>query len=85
MPRHGQEFVFVNTRRRKMAGVLAQRPIETMNNTAWQSARRRADLVQVRVHDLKPSAGGYAGVSFEDRQDFLGHKSGRITTHLLCC
>lgn len=22
-----------------------------------------------------------AGVSFEDRQDLLGHKSGRITTH----
>ena len=22
-----------------------------------------------------------AGVSFEDRQDFLGHRSGRITTH----
>lgn len=24
---------------------------------------------------------GAAGVSFEDRQDLLGHKSGRITTH----
>lgn len=25
--------------------------------------------------------GGYAEVSFEDRQDLLGHKSSRITTH----
>jgi hypothetical protein len=24
---------------------------------------------------------GAAGVSFEDRQDLLGHRSGRITTH----
>jgi integrase len=38
----------------------------------------------VRVHDLKHSFGRRlraAGVSFEDRQDLLGHKSTRITTH----
>jgi len=60
------------------------RPIQTMNNTAWQSARQRAGLPQVRVHDLKHTFGRRlraAGVSFEDRQDLLGHKSGRITTH----
>jgi integrase len=59
-------------------------PIGTMNNTAWQSARKRAGLTQVRVHDLKHTFGRRlraAGVSFEDRQDLLGHKSGRITTH----
>ena len=59
-------------------------PIETMNNTAWQSARRRAGLPQVRVHDLKHTFGRRlraAGVAFEDRQDLLGHRSGRITTH----
>ena len=59
-------------------------PVETINNTAWQSARRRAGLVQVRVHDLKHTFGRRlraAGVSFEDRQDLLGHRSGRITTH----
>jgi integrase len=58
--------------------------VETMNNTAWQSARSRAGLPQVRVHDLKHTFGRRlraAGVSFEDRQDLLGHKSGRITTH----
>ncbi len=78
------EFVFVNTRRRKVSGVLVRRPMETMNNTAWQSARRRIGLLQVRVHDLKHTFGRRlraAGVSFEDRQDLLGHKSGRITTH----
>ena len=41
-------------------------------------------LPQVRVHDLKHTFGRRlraAGVSFEDRQDLLGHRSGRITTH----
>lgn len=41
-------------------------------------------LRKVRVHDLKHTFGRRlraAGVSFEDRQDLLGHKSGRITTH----
>ena len=59
-------------------------PIETMNNTAWQQARLRAGLPQVRIHDLKHTFGRRlraAGVSFEDRQDLLGHRSGRITTH----
>jgi len=68
------EFVFV----------YRGRPIETMHNTAWQSARRRAGLPQVRVHDLKHTFGRRlraVGVSFEDRQDLLGHRSGRITTH----
>ncbi|HUN26045.1 MAG TPA: tyrosine-type recombinase/integrase [Steroidobacteraceae bacterium] len=39
---------------------------------------------RVRVHDLKHTFGRRlraAGVGFEDRQDLLGHKSGRITTH----
>ena len=38
----------------------------------------------IRVHDLKHTFGRRlraAGVSFEDRQDLLGHKSGRITTY----
>ena len=39
---------------------------------------------KVPVHDLKHTYGRRlraAGVSFEDRQYVLGHKSGRITTH----
>ena len=38
----------------------------------------------MRVHDLKHTFGRRlraAGVSFEDRQDLLGHRAGRITTH----
>jgi len=49
-----------------------------------QSARRRARLTHLRVRDLKHTFGRRlraAGVSFEDRQDLLGHRSGRITTH----
>lgn len=55
-----------------------------INNSGWQGARKRAGLSQVRVHDLKHTFGRRlraAGVSFEDRQDLLGHRSGRITSH----
>ncbi len=60
------------------------RRVLSMNNTAWQKARKRVGLPQVRVHDLKHTFGRRlraAGVGFEDRQDLLGHKSGRITSH----
>ena len=63
---------------------LRGRPLTMMGNSAWYSARVRVGLPQVRVHDLKHTFGRRlraAGVSFEDRQDLLGHKSGRITTH----
>jgi len=39
---------------------------------------------RVRVHDLKHTFGRRlraAGVGFEDRQDLLGHRNGRITSH----
>ncbi len=55
-----------------------------MLNSAWRKARERAELPTVRVHDLKHAFGRRlraAGVSFEDRQDLLGHESARITTH----
>jgi integrase len=60
------------------------RPVKRMRNQAWCEARKRAGLPRLRVHDLKHSFGRRlraAGVSFEDRQDLLGHKSGRVTTH----
>lgn len=59
------------------------KPIHHMLNNGWRKARALTDL-PVRVHDLKHSFGRRlrsAGVSFEDRQDLLGHKSTRITTH----
>jgi len=67
-------YVFIYSGRRQ----------KKMNNTGWQHARVRAGLSQVRVHDLKHTFGRRlraAGVSFEDRQDLLGHRSGRITSH----
>jgi integrase len=54
---------------------------------AWAEARGEpapAGFRSIRVHDLKHTFGRRlraAGVSFEDRQDLLGHRSGRITTH----
>lgn len=60
------------------------KPITRMLNSAWKKARKRAGLPEVRVHDLKHTFGRRlrsAGVGFEDRQDLLGHKNGRITTH----
>ena len=59
-------------------------PITRMLNTAWRRARKTAGLPMVRAHDLKHTYGRRlrsAGASFEDRQDLLGHCSGRITTH----
>lgn len=60
------------------------RPLARILSTGWRNARVKAELPHVRVHDLKHTFGRRlraAGVSFEDRQDLLGHRSGRITTH----
>ena len=68
----------------KYVFVYRGNPIERMNNSGWKDARKKAGLQQVRVHDLKHTFGRRlraAGVNFEDRQDLLGHKSGRITNH----
>ena len=59
-------------------------PLLRVSNHGWRRARLRADLPLVRFHDLRHTFGHRlraAGVSFEDRQDLLGHRSGRITTH----
>ncbi len=74
--RRGQHPFFVFT--------YKDQPISRMLNSAWMRARKKVGLQQVRVHDLKHTYGRRlraAGVSFEDRQDLLGHRSGRITTH----
>ncbi len=53
----------------------------------WEEQREESPaegFSKLRVHDLKHTFGQRlraAGVSFEDRQDLLGHRSGRITTH----
>ncbi len=58
-------------------------PLRTMNTSAWKQARSALGL-PVRIHDLKHTFGRRlraSGVNFEDRQDLLGHKSSRVTTH----
>ena len=59
-------------------------PVLRMNGHAWCKARERAGLKQCRIHDLRHTFGRRlraAEVSFENRQDLLGHKSNRITDH----
>jgi len=68
------EFVFV----------FRGHPVKSMYNTGWKEARAKVGLDHVRIHDLRHTFGRRlraAGVSFEDRQDLLAHKSGRMTTH----
>jgi len=60
------------------------RPLHHMLNNGWRAARKKVGLDSVRVHDLRHTFGmrlRAVGVSFEDRQDLLGHKSDRMTTH----
>ena len=55
---------------------MPYRPVRTMNNTAFQTARRKAGLDRLRVHDLRHTFGqrlSDAGVSEEDRALLLGH------------
>ena len=37
--------------------VMDYRPIRTMNNTAWQTARKKAGLGDLHVHDLRHTVG----------------------------
>lgn len=58
-------------------------PIETMNNTAWQSARVRAGLSDLHVHDLRHTVGmrlREAGVR-DVAGDVLWHSGGSIPDH----
>ncbi len=60
------------------------RRLQKMSGSAWRTARVCAGLPQVRIHDLKHTFGRRlraAGVSYEDRQNLLGHKPVRITHH----
>jgi integrase len=82
------EYVFVWRRERVVnvdeAPVMPYRPIHTMNNTAFQSARRAAKLERVRVHDLRHTFGQRlrdAGVSEEDRALLLGHAMTGMPQH----
>ncbi len=58
--------------------------IGTMNNTAWQNARRSVGLRAARIHDLRHTFGcrlRAAGVSDEDRAALLGHSGSSMPRH----
>jgi integrase len=83
-------IVFPYSRRSKgKVGPEDMHPIETMNNSAWQKARKQAaktdpQLWDLHVHDLRHTVGERlrgAAVSKEDRADILWHSSGSMTTH----
>jgi integrase len=60
------------------------RPVSRMLNTSWKRARIRANLPQLRVHDLRHTFGHRlraSGVHNEDRKALMGHTNGDITTY----
>lgn len=82
------EFVFVYRRERVKnlteAPEMPYRRIQTMNNTAWQRARREADLGDLHVHDLRHTVGmrlREAGVPEGTAADLLWHTGGSMTHH----
>lgn len=84
---HG-EFVFVWRRERvknfDLESVMPYGPINTMNNTAFQNARREASLAKIRVDDLRRTFGQRLrddGVAEEDRALLLGHALSGMPQH----
>ena len=58
--------------------------VSSMNNTAWQRARREAGLRAVRIHDLRHTFAcrlRAVGVSMEDREVLLGHANHSMAGH----
>lgn len=73
-----EQFVFVHRFRGEW------RHMSSIDTNGWKLNRAKVGLADVRVHDLRHTFGRRlraADVSFEDRQDLLGHKSSRMTTH----
>jgi integrase len=83
-----EEFVFVWRRERVKnlddAPVMPYRPLETMNNTAWQRARRQAGMPDLHVHDLRHTVGmrlREAGVPQSTVAEILWHSCASMTGH----
>jgi integrase len=88
------EFVFVykpNRDRTQWKGLSRPnhepkppRPIQTMNNTAWQNWRAKSGLGDLHVHDLRHTVGmrlREAGVAEETRADILWHRRQGMPQH----
>ncbi|WP_230427152.1 tyrosine-type recombinase/integrase [Collimonas humicola] len=81
-----KEFVFTYKQEVKDKKLPQHEPdrVDTINNTGWQKARSRANLTQVRVHDLRHTFGQRlraAGVSSEDRKALMGHATSDMSEH----
>jgi integrase len=77
-----EEFVFVWTRGVKKVHVGG--PMETMNNTAWQRARREIGIPDLHIHDLRHTVGmrlREAEVREEMIADILWHVRPGMTAH----
>ncbi len=87
VPLNSVALSIVNQRRKNGSDYVFDfegRKLDRLTNKAWRKARESVGLKSVRIHDLRHTFGmrlRAAGVSFEDRQDLLGHHAGRITTH----
>ena len=77
------ENVFTYARLKKDGSIAWRRPIETMDNTAWQKWRARW-IPGFRVHDMRHTVGmrlREAGVSEATRDEILWHNGRGISTH----
>jgi integrase len=77
-----EEFVFVWTRGVKKVYVGGS--METMNNTAWQRARKEIGIPDLHIHDLRHTVGmrlREAEVREETIADILWHVRPGITAH----
>ena len=83
-----EDFVFVYRRERTKnlsePPLMSFRAIKTMNNTAWQRARKEAGLGDLHVHDLRHTVGmrlREAGVAEGTIADLLWHSTTTMTRH----
>ncbi len=74
------EYVFVYRQERRvnhhLVPVMKYHRIGTINNNAWQAARARVGMPNLRVHDLRHTCATRlraVGVGKEDRAALLGH------------
>lgn len=81
-------YVFVYRRERvknfKETPTMKYKPIQTMNNTGWQTARKLVGLDDLHVHDLRHTVGmrlREAGVAESTIADVLWHSNKTMTQH----
>jgi integrase len=82
------KYVFVYRRERtkniNLEPTMAYQPIEVMNNTGWQNARKKAGLGDLHVHDLRHTVGlrlREAGVAESTISAILWHSNKTMTAH----